>query len=257
MLMTRSSPSQTKLPLHKPQPFSFTTLSPASPSQISALHNPQPSFSFTTPASPSQASTLLLHNPQPNFSFTNLSPSPSQANDKILSFTNFSAKSSLTNFSSQKILHKLVSPKVPRQTSQPKNSLMNFSAPEFINKLLSTKVPWKTYLLPSQLFSTKQSLLQPNDMVDGGPWQHGRFCWLWCKKFLDQKNKDKEKPQPTSQFLQQGKESTSLMTQWKDEDNNVEDVDNWIKKFLDLHNFLYKANLHLWPCQFLNSWTSW
>jgi hypothetical protein len=35
------------------------------------------------------------------------------------------------------------------------------------------------------------------------------------------------------------------MTQWKDEDDNVEDGDNWIKKFLDLHNFLYKANLHL------------
>ena len=74
-----------------------------------------------------------------------------------------------------------------------------------------------------------------------------------AKNFWTNKTKTKEKPQPPSQFLHQSKESTSLMTQWKDEDDNAEDVDNWIKKFLDLHNFLYKANLHLRPCQFLNS----
>ena len=47
-----------------------------------------------------------------------------------------------------------------------------------------------------------------------------------------------------SQFIQQSKESSSLMTQWKEDDGNLEDdVDKWVKKFLDLYKLLYKANL--------------
>ena len=134
--MTRSSPSQTQLLLHKPQPFFFTTLSPSSPSQTSALllHNPQPSFFFTNQASSSQASTLFLHNPQPRLSFTNLSPSPSQASAQLL----------LHKLLSQKFLDKLLSPKNPPQTCQPKSSLTNFSAQKFLDKLLSPRVHQQT-----------------------------------------------------------------------------------------------------------------
>ena len=68
--------------------------------------------------------------------------------------------------------------------------------PRFLDKLLSPKFPWQTSppkrpLTSFTTFSTKQRLLQANDMVYGGPWQNGRWCWPWGKKFLDQQNRDK------------------------------------------------------------------
>ena len=67
-----------------------------------------------------------------------------------------------------KIFWANIGPNVPWQTSLPKSSLTSFT-----------------------IVSTKQSLLQANDMVDGVPWQHRRWCWPWGKQFLDQQNRDK------------------------------------------------------------------